>query len=393
MIYIVWYFLGILSFLRKNNIFVSGLLVLFILCVFCFNTSNPDLYNYQNQYYGYAVFYTEPLFCWLERFFNGMDLSYEFFRFVIVSVSLFLMVNTIYKYSPYPTFVLFLYTIYPLTMDVVQLRFFVGWTIVLFAVRFIVDYQTEKKINYILLYFLFVVLAGCCHYACLLYGVLGLTFLNINKHKLLYFIVIPLCFVLLLVSIQRFAPLIAIIVGGEKAYLWVERVKVGSVLNTLRILVASYIPLLLVVAITWCKRNAEFQKAAGVNVPFGLGMLFYNVVHVIKHSNNGFYSFSTNGSLFLCLFYIELFSFLQIMVAADYERMTRAGLMIGAILISRLIFYTNNNNRMILIGLCFLMFLSIFSLFTFFETLEGISRFPRVFRPVMENNSLFNMLF
>ncbi len=393
MIYGIWGILGILSFFKKNS--KTGLLVLtlFILAVFCFNTSNPDLYAYQQQYSASRpLFYTEPLFVALEFLFSNAGLSYEFFRFFLALVSLLLVVNTIYKYSPYPTLVLFLYSIYPLTIDVVQFRFFVGWTVILFAIRFIVAYQTEKKLKYILLYFLFLVLAAGCHYACILYGILGLMFFDIDKHKLLYFVIIPAGVIILLASIQRLLPLIASIIGGQKAYLWAERERSASILNILRVLVTSYTPLLLVVLAAFCKRSAAFLKIAGAHVPTGLKMFLGNITTKIQQDNSCFFNFRTNKTLFLCLFYIELFSFMQLTITIEYERMMRLGLIISAILISRLIYYMEEKNKTIWFTLLLLLFISYFSSVMFFMG-RVQPHFERVFLEVMENNSLFGAFF
>lgn len=384
MSYLIWGLLGILAFIKKNNKFVSFLNVLFIFCVFCFNTANPDLDNYMTQYYGLARYYTEPVFVSLEVFFRDMGLNYEIFRCFVVVVSLFLIVSTIYRYSPYPTLVLFLFTIYPMTMDVVQLRFFAGYSFVLFAIRFIVDYQNKRKIKFILLFFLFVFLATGCHYACALYSVLGLLFLKIEKHKFFYLFFIPLCAITFLFMIDRFVPLIAYVVGDHKAYLWANRIRVPTGLNMARILVSRFMPLLFSIFITYIGRNAFFKELQDKDLPSGIRMFFENMSCKIVNDYNQFYNLSINRILFVCIYYVSLFSILELTVALDYERMTRLGLLLTAVLVSRQLYYLTNLNKIIVCGLLLLLFVSYFASIMFFT-----KDFNNVFRMVMENNNLF----
>lgn len=393
MIYLIWTILGVLSFLKKDNKFISFFVFVFILCIFSFNTTNPDLENYIDSYNGVGVHYTEPIFLLLENIVSTMGFDYVLFRFFVVLSCLCLIVKTIYKYSPYPTFVLFLYTIYPMSVDVVQIRFFIGYSIVLFATGFLLDYQRKKNFKYIIFFILLIAIASGIHYGCVLYSILGLMFLDLNKHKFFYLFFLPFVYIIFVTYLYKLVPVISFVIGEGKLYRWVEKGIITSGLATLRILVNRFMPLLLSLFITYLARSVFFNTAFKKKVPVGVGMFFSNSLVKFDWSNNIFFDFRINRCLFVCVYYISLFSILEITKASSYDRLGRLGLLLAAILISRQLYYLNNYNKLMTQVLFLLMFIIYFLLIMCFLSVASDSTqrflyFDAVFRQVMENNSL-----
>ena len=392
MAYLIWGILGILAFIKKNNIFITLLLALFILCIFCLNTANPDLVNYIASYNGYLQ-YTEPGMLLLESVFRAGEISYPVFKLVLTAVSILAMASTIYRFSPYPTQVLFLYTIYPLTIDVVQYRSFVGYVIVLYAIRFIVAYQSDKKITNILLYVLFVLLATSFHYSCIVYIFLIFLFFNHKKHPFLFFIIIPsIPFLLLLFRVQL-VPFVAPIVGSDKVYNWILKERTTYFFQVIRIFARNLAPLLFFLLLKYVKHDAVFK-----NTTILKPSLFWKDISskTIKGISR-FYDIAVNRTLFFCVYYITILSiFLELNLSVQYERISRLSLILCAVLISRQIYYVTDKNKpvaQILFLLLFVFYFISIMFFMYVDPSSGTTFFDKVFRQVMESNSLFGIVY
>ena len=389
MIYLVWVLLGILASIKKNNKFVTLLVALFILCVFCFNTSNIDLNNYIRQYNGSAQYFSEPIFIFLSSIFRNLGFEFEVFRFAIILVCLLLIINTIYRYSPYPTFVLYLYSIYPMTIDVIQIRFFVGYSIVLFACRFLIDYQEGKEKKNICMFFLLVIIATGCHYVCILYSLLALLFLDVGKHKFIFFIIIPILIIVMILMKNVLVPLIVPIVGAHKVNLWVTNDKTASIFNITKILTTRSLLILFPIIISFIKRNTIFSNLYSV-APSGLQVFLQNIGCKEYGEKNRYYNLNVNRTLFFSIYYISIFMVLEIFIAGDYERLARLGLVLSGILISRQLFYLSYYNRLVAFVLLPLLYVLYFVSIMYFTGASGDWIYiDFVFKQVMENNSLF----
>lgn len=392
MIYLIWGVLGVLSIINRNSKFITFLLFLFITCVFCFNTENPDLASYIDQYNAVPWSFTEPIFVSLGITFRNAGLSFEVYRFFWVLVCLSLTISTIYRFSPYPTFVLFLYSIYPMTIDVVQIRFFIGYTIVLFAIRFLIDYQTEKKIKYVFLYFFFLLVATCCHYGCIFYAILGLLFLDLDKHKFFYFVVFPFLVVISLFFIQKIAFVVAPLLGSYKGASVFTRMHYPSVYGLLRVLVTRPIPLFFVLFLSCVSRNSSFNKIYGVDLKKSMNFFSKESIsnRVLLQPFNKFYDLDTNKCLFRCMYFVAILLVMEIVAGGDYERLGRLTLLLSAILISRQMFYLNSTNALIASFLVIIMFIVYFISIMFFgQDATGNLYIDTVFKAVMNNNSFF----
>ena len=86
MIYVIGLLVGILAFIRKKDKKVFFLVLLYAFSIFAFNTDNPDLVNYQNQYLGLFVVSTEPIYMGLGLFCRRIGFNFWIFSSTVFFV-------------------------------------------------------------------------------------------------------------------------------------------------------------------------------------------------------------------------------------------------------------------------------------------------------------------
>ena len=390
MIYCIWGLLGIITYIRKNSRLALLAMFAFIMVVFCFNTDNPDLLNYKAQYNGTVIFGREPLFYLLNRFFYHAGVSYQVFRLLLVLSGLSLMTVTFCRLSPYPAWMLFLYSIYPMTIDVVQIRFFMAYSIVLYGMTFLIDYQINHRITDILLYFACILLGTSFHFAVILYLVLGLLFLDYKRFPLLYVVLIPAGMMAAFFLLPRLAAVIALFIGNHKAGLWIQKEKISSIQHILRVILTRAMPVLYALIISFLMKNVEYVALFGGSVN-STGLSFHEGDYADRSMSEeyGFYDLRVNRCLFLSVLYIFTFSMLEVTIASNYERIARMGLLLGAILVTRQQKCLTQSNRMVShLPFLFLYILYFISIMYFSREKQGMLFIKYVFGRVMENNSL-----
>ena len=99
MIYFVGASIGLLAYFFKKDKYVFALIATYAFTLFAFNTSNPDLVNYENQYIGKFFGFTEPVYIGLGYLFQSLGLNFWVFRGAIAVIGLILIGKTIYDYS------------------------------------------------------------------------------------------------------------------------------------------------------------------------------------------------------------------------------------------------------------------------------------------------------
>jgi hypothetical protein len=171
MYFFLFFLLLILSFLEfflyqyKLLKIVSFIIVGFVFfSLLAFNIESPDLENYQLHYANldsdYVKISIEPLIYFLMSFCNDMGLSFAHYQILLASLVIPLFLYSIYKYSPLPIFVLLNFYFIPFFPDIVQIRFFLGFSIFLYSLQF---FNNKKWLFFILLIF-----AVLCHYSLIL---------------------------------------------------------------------------------------------------------------------------------------------------------------------------------------------------------------------------------
>ena len=163
MSYILGMMLGIFSVIKKRNIVLLSLFFSFLCIIYIYANNIPDLPYYELHYYTGLSNFTEPVYIGLAKLFYKFGVSYLGFRALLCLASMILLTKTFYDYSPYPNIVLFLYLIYPFTIEVIQTRSFVATSIMVFSIRFIINYRMEGKIRNIFFFIIFVIISTGFH--------------------------------------------------------------------------------------------------------------------------------------------------------------------------------------------------------------------------------------
>ena len=369
MVYFVWGLLAILAIIYRKNAIVTTLVFLFITIVFCGNTSSPDLEIYKLHYYGTISqsVISEPLFVLFESAFKNSGFSYEVFRGVFAILGLSLITLVFCKYSPYPALALLMYSIYPMTIDVVQLRFTIGYSIVFFGISYLLDYHRTHHIRDCILFGLAILIGSGFHYACMFYAVLIVLVLDTDRHNLLFLLLIPLSLITVLKSIGQFVSFGSSIVGDHKADVWIAYERDIPMRAIVRIYVTRSIPFFYCILLSHIKSSSNYDNYVGKEVNC-LGLFDPNRNSDDKTflGTGQYYDIRINRYLFYCIFYILIFSILEADIRGDYERLSRVGLLASVILTTRQISYLEYSNRVISAFLYLVIYVAYFAGIMFF---------------------------
>ena len=399
MVYLIWGIIGILALAFKRNSIVTAVVFCFIAIIFIYvdGTKIPDYSVYQYMFENKdTTIATEPLYNFLSGIFFDAGFSYRAFRAVCTIIPLLLITRTFYKLSPYPTLALFLYSVYPMSLDVIQIRFFIGYSIVFWGAGYLLQFSKTEKLKGLIIFFLSVALGSGFHYGCMLFAVLALSVFFNYQNRFIFLCVIPFVIVFLTMTFDRFAAAASSFIGGHKADLWVGRERIISSLAVLRISVSRGLPMLFSLLLSVLYVNSEYCQIWGEST----NCLNFREPELLKNSardltDRPFYDISVNGSLFICILYIYLFFVLEIRIEGSYERLARLGLIISTVLITRELEYLEENNRIIGIVFFLIMYFIYFATIMFFMRAGSESKFLYinfVFRSVMNNNFVFGML-
>jgi hypothetical protein len=210
--------------LIKNSLLLITVIIFFV--IQCFNTWSPDLENYSIHFVNYKEDYVinnlEFLHLKIIEFIKwlGGDFSDFIYVYGILIMSFFLF--SIRKYSPLPVFVLMNFFFIPFFTDLVQIRFFLGFSIFLFSLQ----YFDKHKI----LFSGLCIIASLCHYSLLVF--LPFLFLRksafFNNQKKSNTIIISGIFLLTMVPKTIIEALIILINPKYSTYLEATSTYIGT---------------------------------------------------------------------------------------------------------------------------------------------------------------------
>lgn len=143
-------------------VFVIALLMIMLKFITKYNYSFPDYISYYNAYSivgslgvnGYTQM--EIGFRVLCLIFNEFGFTYDQFYLVLVVFSLFLIFRTISFFSRKKSFVLLMYIVFPFFLDLVQIRYLLASSLVLYSIKYL---TTKFKKRYVLVYLIFNIIA------------------------------------------------------------------------------------------------------------------------------------------------------------------------------------------------------------------------------------------
>lgn len=137
------------TMIKKINI---GFILCFLLMLILYgcNTGNADYNAYKSAFDQNANISNDIGYNFLVSVFDYLGLSYHVFLFFISLSGALLISSTIIKFSLQPIKVLVLYMIFPFFFDIVQIRNFMAFSIVIFALRYLSTYSKRNLIKYCL---------------------------------------------------------------------------------------------------------------------------------------------------------------------------------------------------------------------------------------------------
>jgi len=203
MLYFIYFFTILLSYLSKNRIIRLILIFLLILILFSLNThhifyylsynyGNQDFINYYSMYnatkYDLLVRNVEYGFIFFILFANKFGLSFIGFKVIIALISYALIFFGIKNLTNHIYYVLLLYLVFPFINDIIQIRNLLSYSIVFFAISYFLFGERKRYFIYII----FVFLASSIHQTS--YVFLLLPFFYIFKSwvvKLITYFIIP----------------------------------------------------------------------------------------------------------------------------------------------------------------------------------------------------------
>lgn len=288
-------------------------------------------------------------FRFLMKIASQAGLNYRQFLMVVSSLGLLLIVSTVKKLSPKPQIVYALYFIFPLMLDIVQVRYFLAMSIFIYALRFLIKPSPKNILNYVAL----IVVASLFHFTLLFF--VGVIFFVFMKENILLRII-----------------LIVTIAGLFLSY--------TGFLSTAVDLLTFAIPFEMLETYFLRKVRFGFLEKFFVQISVILIMEFY--YRYIKSRN----SFDAYCNIVRNLNIISLILFPLYIYDVNFFRLFRILYIPNYIVISLAIDRSNTTKRFQLILLSIFLALSLFMYHIFLNSRES------VFWPLFENNFVFNLL-
>ncbi|MBT1173159.1 EpsG family protein [Bifidobacterium sp. MA2] len=128
-----------------------------------FSSGNADagINEYRYNDYEETKGITEAGYYLLMKVFSGSGIPFATYKQIIAAIELSLIGSTILKLATNTNVVLALYILYPFCMDVVQMRYTLALSIVIFSFRFLLD--NKNKIRNSILFAILIIVASLFH--------------------------------------------------------------------------------------------------------------------------------------------------------------------------------------------------------------------------------------
>ena len=183
--------------LRRKVKFISLSLVILLGVLMGANSSNPDYYVYKD-YFDMVRSINDIGFMLMIRFFNLINVDYEYFRLMITILGLTSIHKTVKKFTTNYSFFYLLYFVFPFFIDVVQIRNFFAYSIVLYATPYLIEGTKSGTKKYIAL----VLIASSIHLTSIVYLIFAFM-KNIKKQNILRLLFYLVVFTIMAVTLYR----------------------------------------------------------------------------------------------------------------------------------------------------------------------------------------------
>lgn len=172
----------IFSYIKYNGKIFAFLLMFFAWMLYWGNLKNPDYagytYLYDQMKYGAPIIdsrSSEVGYRAVMKLGVLLKLEFSYFIAIITGISYVLIHSTIKEITNEYNYIYVLYFMFPLMLDIVQIRNFLAMSIFTYSIRFILKGKQQSDIKYIL----YILLASLFHYSAILY----LPFILIGKKE------------------------------------------------------------------------------------------------------------------------------------------------------------------------------------------------------------------
>lgn len=183
MLFLLWGILILLGIIFPKSKVVSVLIISFMIIAIGFRTQGPDYVGYQNEF-KYSVFQTMNTvyykgYVLLEQYAGTLGITFEKFVIIVGSISILLLYFSINKIVENVNIVMSFFMIYPFSHEAIQMRTFLGDTVLLFSflglIKILPEFSDEDvgvkkaKIYRFLLFYFGAILACSFHFVETLY--------------------------------------------------------------------------------------------------------------------------------------------------------------------------------------------------------------------------------
>lgn len=152
MLYIVSIGLFMFNIVKKNSKVLYVLLFVFLWLLFGWSSGNADSGVYISRFdnYNSLANETEKLFTKLLELVHEIGGTYQTFLIIVATVGLAIIAYIIYKYSENFTFVAALYFLFPFVMDVTQIRNYTAFVIVIYGFKYLISNDKNSDLKYLI---------------------------------------------------------------------------------------------------------------------------------------------------------------------------------------------------------------------------------------------------
>ena len=348
---------------KKLDIFF--LIALFI--VGGLSTVRPDYQVYYDffRYHSLSLgSISEPLYLILNTWASKTGMSYDVFFALQVAISLLLLYRVAKFFNADISVVFMLFAIFPFTINVVQIRNCLAFSIVLYGFVYLYKYYSTGKQKDLFAYVAIIILASLIHYVAAFYTICIIPIL-FRKMQTWKTVLLGILLGFVLSNIDVLFSFLIPIIGARKAGNWLGGRESFSAVHIVLILLIRGALFGILYLFKHIKYNNEIEEINISSDAVTMDIFLYKEL------------------LFLIITVLPLELFIQ-----QYGRLTRVYFVLLYIFISRRIHKIEFINRVIV---SILVFLFMFLLF-YYEFSRGASSgaalWDTVFRSVFESNSL-----
>ena len=360
------------KYFRKQSVPVLltiGFLVFFTL-VGGLNSANPDYKVYESLFFdrfpgNYSV--TEPLYVCINKLVHSAGISFQMFFLLQVLVSVLLMNSSIAYFTKNTDIVWAYYLLFPFAVNIVQIRYMLASSIVIFSLIYLHKYHKSHNICLLVLYVGLVLLAGMIHFSTLLFIICAVLELLFKKQY--NGLVVGVLGAAVIANFRNFSGLISGLIGDRKAANWLYGNESYSIGHIGLVLIMRMMICLTVFLLIYFASSADLNALKKDYLK--------NIMSFLKEDEKS--KWLCNMILFMVITFIPLELFMQ-----QFVRLTRVYLVLLFILYART-YNKKRTDNMIAVSLTMDMSFLIIFLYEYSRGInDGSALFNTVFRQIFE---------